>query len=330
MKISVIIPIYNAEKHLHFCVDSIINQTYKDFEIILVNDGSRDNSPALCDKYAEKHNFIKVFHKENGGQSSARNLGIKKAVGDYILLADSDDMLHPQCLEILAAAAEKYDCDTVVFKEKNYKNRDSIKPLHITEPKISFLNTEECVRKELAELRKEKFIRAFHTKFIKRALYENRMFKETLFDEEDTVLSVQMCFPPRNIVYAEEILYFYIENNSSVTRNRDNFYRNLDSLFLSKKYIIQILEENNCRYTDKIISNFLLILIKDMKKCNREVPEFKRLKKDICEFFDRYSTDNLYTKKIYRYFKENNYRKTYLLCGNSIFSIFRIYRKKGF
>ena len=79
MKISIIVAVYNAEKYLYHCVESLINQTYKDIEIILVDDGSTDQSPLLCDDYSEKYDFIRVFHKENGGQSSARNLCIEKA-----------------------------------------------------------------------------------------------------------------------------------------------------------------------------------------------------------------------------------------------------------
>ncbi len=89
--ISVIIPVYNVEKYLNECVDSIINQKMKDFEIILVDDGSKDKSGEICDDYAQKHEFIKVVHKENGGASSARNRGIREANGEYLVFMDSDD-----------------------------------------------------------------------------------------------------------------------------------------------------------------------------------------------------------------------------------------------
>jgi len=90
---SIIIPVYNVEAYLKQCVDSVINQTYKNIEIILVDDGSPDNSPKICDKYAAYDNRIKVIHKENGGLSDARNEGIKKAQGDYLIFVDSDDKL---------------------------------------------------------------------------------------------------------------------------------------------------------------------------------------------------------------------------------------------
>lgn len=98
MKISVIVPIYNAEKHLHRCVDSILAQTFTDFELLLVNDGSKDKSGAICDEYAAKDSHVRVFHKENGGVSSARNLGLDNAKGEWITFVDSDDWVSSEYL----------------------------------------------------------------------------------------------------------------------------------------------------------------------------------------------------------------------------------------
>lgn len=106
-KISVIVPVYNVEKYLNRCIDSILNQTYKDFELIFVDDGSSDNSGAICDEYANKDNRIKVIHKENGGVSTARNAGLDIAQGEYIMFVDSDDFLTVDCLEILIKATDE-------------------------------------------------------------------------------------------------------------------------------------------------------------------------------------------------------------------------------
>ena len=93
--LSVIIPIYNVEKYLHQCVDSVLHQNLNDLEIVLVNDGSPDNCPQICNEYAEKYPFIKALHKENGGLSDARNEGLKDASGDYVIFLDSDDWWNP-------------------------------------------------------------------------------------------------------------------------------------------------------------------------------------------------------------------------------------------
>ena len=100
-KISVIVPVYNAEKYLHRCIDSILSQTFTDFELLLINDGSKDSSGAICDEYAAKDNRVRVFHKENGGASSARNLGLDNAKGEWIAFVDSDDLLEVNMLNHL-------------------------------------------------------------------------------------------------------------------------------------------------------------------------------------------------------------------------------------
>ena len=97
-KVSIIVPIYNSETHLSRCIDSILAQTYSDFELILVNDGSIDNSGKICDEYAQKDSRIIVIHKENGGTSSARNIGLEKSHGEYITFVDSDDTIYPNYL----------------------------------------------------------------------------------------------------------------------------------------------------------------------------------------------------------------------------------------
>lgn len=99
--VSIIVPIYNKEKYLEKCLDSILGQTYRDLEIILVDDGSTDNSLAICQRYAEKDPRIKIYHKPNGGVSSARNLGLEKSTGTLISFADPDDSLHAECIERL-------------------------------------------------------------------------------------------------------------------------------------------------------------------------------------------------------------------------------------
>ena len=109
--ISVIVPVYKAEGFLAKCVDSILAQSFSDFEILLIEDGSPDGSGALCDAYAARDSRVRVFHKENGGVSSARNLGLEEAKGDFIAFADSDDWLEPDCLETLYALVTEHGAD---------------------------------------------------------------------------------------------------------------------------------------------------------------------------------------------------------------------------
>lgn len=114
-RISVIIPVYNVEKYLHECVDSVLNQTYQNFEIILVDDGSTDGSPKICDEYAENDKRIKVIHQSNGGLSVARNNGFYASSGDYVYFLDSDDWIEPSSMEVLLECAEERRAQVVFF-----------------------------------------------------------------------------------------------------------------------------------------------------------------------------------------------------------------------
>lgn len=119
MLISVIIPVYNVEDYLHYAIESLEKQTYKNFEIILVNDGSTDDSGKLCDEYSEKYSNVRVFHKENGGLSDARNYGVKKANGEFITFLDPDDYLENYSLELLSEIQKRYGCDLVSTRVKS-------------------------------------------------------------------------------------------------------------------------------------------------------------------------------------------------------------------
>ena len=115
---SIIVPVYKTEKYLDKCVTSILSQNYTDFELILVDDGSPDNCPRLCDSYAARDGRVKVIHKENGGVSSARNFGINAATGDYIWFVDSDDYIEPFSLQQLSQAINNLESDLYVFNDK--------------------------------------------------------------------------------------------------------------------------------------------------------------------------------------------------------------------
>lgn len=139
-KISIIVPVYNVEDYLEECIESIINQTYKNIEIIIINDGSKDNSGVICDKYSKKDKRIRVLHQENKGLSVARNIGIKESTGKYISLIDADDVVHSKMIELMYREIEKNKCDIAIcmfqeftksFIEKN--NEYSVKVMNQNE-----------------------------------------------------------------------------------------------------------------------------------------------------------------------------------------------------
>lgn len=114
MSISIIVPVYNTEKYLSACLDSILTQSFTDFELLLVDDGSTDKSGEICDEYAQKDSRIRVFHKENGGVSSARNLGIEEAVGDYLHFVDADDIVLSGAYEYLNTVIWEYSRPDII------------------------------------------------------------------------------------------------------------------------------------------------------------------------------------------------------------------------
>ena len=123
-KVSIIVPVYKAEKYLNRCVDSILAQTFTDFELLLIDDGSPDRSGEICDEYAKKDSRIRVFHKKNGGVSSARNLGLDNVLGEYVTFVDSDDWVEPDFVETMIQTYEKFPWTIPVC---GYVNHDEVK-----------------------------------------------------------------------------------------------------------------------------------------------------------------------------------------------------------
>lgn len=199
--ISVIIPVYNVEKYLSECVDSVLKQTYENFEIILVDDGSTDGSGAMCNEYAARDSRIRVIHKANGGASSARNVGIGAAAGDYLYFPDSDDYITPDALEKLLNRAEKEDADLVFFdavsfdedtgeeSRKNYSHKASYE----TENGLS-------VMKKL--LKNGEFHVSVPLLFMKKELITKNGLRQT-----EGVMYEDMLFTPQLFAYSKASAY---------------------------------------------------------------------------------------------------------------------------
>ena len=130
-KISIVVPVYNTEKYLEQCIKSLINQTFNDIEIILVDDGSPDNCPAICDRYAEEDERIKVIHKQNAGVSEARNSGIEASQGDFLMFVDSDDWMEPDGCEILYNEYLRTGADTVIGDVFTAADNKQKKRIHV-------------------------------------------------------------------------------------------------------------------------------------------------------------------------------------------------------
>ncbi|MCF2653180.1 glycosyltransferase family 2 protein [Anaeromassilibacillus senegalensis] len=219
--VSVIIPVYNIEVYLRECVESVLAQTYENFELILVDDGSKDNSPAICDEFAQLDSRVVVIHKENEGPSATRNRGIEAAQGEFIVFVDSDDRIHPQMLEKMTAAMTRYQTDLCIcgferFRD-GWKQRVRISPYSL----LIFQS-----KQELASVYKKANTNMFGVS-IWAKMYRAQIIKDNnIRFSEDIDYEEDCCF---------NIDYFQYVTTTSVLRDYFYFYRQMEQS-LSKGY----------------------------------------------------------------------------------------------
>ncbi|HFQ0673997.1 TPA: glycosyltransferase family 2 protein, partial [Enterococcus faecium] len=209
-EISIIVPVYKVEKYLRKCVDSILAQTFTDFEVILVDDGSPDNSGKICDEYAEKDNRVRVIHKENGGLSSARNAGIDVARGKYLGFVDSDDYIDEDMYEILYENLKIHDADIssvelIPFYGDRYKKANK-------EKKVIILNKKEAIKSVLEGT--QFYAYAWNKLYRKELFKDNRYLDGKTF--EDAYIIIDLLFQTEKIVVSNEEKYFYLQRNDSI------------------------------------------------------------------------------------------------------------------
>ena len=157
--ISVIVPVYNVEKYLVRCLESIVAQSFQDYECILIDDGSPDNCPAICDQYVKKDKRFRTIHQSNHGLSSARNTGISHSTGEWICFVDSDDFIHPDYLKILYLVAKKYAADVVSCKYEIIHEDDELtEEINVQKPVVEYIKT----GKEVFELHYKKGMFSFN------------------------------------------------------------------------------------------------------------------------------------------------------------------------
>lgn len=221
-QISVIVPTYNNAKYLKDCLDSIINQTYKNIEIIVIDDGSTDNTQEILEHYCDKERRLRVFYQENQGQGVARNVGISMASGDYIAFVDSDDWLDGHYLETLYKAAKKHDADITAVNFLRFRDGDGTMWFH--------LRDKNCFEKEYtpqqwfdieyqkADAMSSVFVVSM-MKLFKASLLENVIFPPKKVAEDDYTIW-KLYLLANKIVYINSALYIYRDHNDSITAQR--------------------------------------------------------------------------------------------------------------
>ncbi len=234
-KISVIVPVYNVEAYLERCVESILQQTYAHFELILINDGSTDSSGQICDHLASQYENIKVYHIENAGVSNARNMGIQLATGSWVTFIDSDDFVTQDYLATLASAAEGLNVGFVIAPLHHIKN-GIVTDLPSHSEKTELWSTEETMKELLMTTRTSFFPVA---KLFKRDLLADEKFNTNYHLAEDALFLTELLLKTRcSCVFIDKPVYYYDHREGSATTsvNRHVF----DTIEVYKQIIAQV------------------------------------------------------------------------------------------
>lgn len=242
MKISVIVPVYNIEKeYLERCIKSICNQTYQNLEILLVDDGSTDGSGDVCDRFAKEDSRVRVFHKENGGSSSARNLAIREAKGEYIGFIDSDDYIEPGMYALLAEAVTKYDVPMAQISRDEIDEQGNLMPNVCEPPKEEILISSEDMMRELLMHRGDC---SFCTRITHKALFVDRGFPEGKLNE-DFYLLTQMLMDITKLVILPKQCYhvFYRIGSNSRKKDKNDFSRVFMDIVDNADFVTELVKE---------------------------------------------------------------------------------------
>lgn len=214
--ISIIVPVYNVEQYLHRCVESILRQTYTNFDLILVDDGSPDTCGKICDEYAEKDKRIHVIHQKNSGLSAARNVGIDWAFmnsdSKWLTVIDSDDWVHPQYLELLLWAAEEYNVPVSICGYDRPEAPEEKEMAHIADCIPEVMTAETLLVNHM-----------WNFNYAWGKLYEKKYFCDVRYPEgknfEDTFTTYKVLFAGELVVLIKKALYFYFKNEAGITRS---------------------------------------------------------------------------------------------------------------
>jgi glycosyltransferase involved in cell wall biosynthesis len=296
-RISIIVPVYNVEEYLGECIDSLIEQTYENVEILLVDDGSTDSSLEICKKYAEINKKIKVTHKENGGLSDARNFGISIAKGEYLMFIDSDDTLEQSACEVLYHALKDNNADVAIgdlFKENEKHNENETSPI--------IYSAEEAI---CEMLRETSFNTSACGKLYKRELFRDIFFpKGKLYEDLGTIYKV--LDRATRVVYVPYDLYYYRTRENSITTRSFN-PRKMD-LFLLTDEMISFLKEEYPQAVQIAVNRRTRYAISFLKEIA------------ICRTEEKVCVDKLrrYVKENIREYLKSSYKITSKLFGIGI------------
>lgn len=277
--ISVIVPVYNVEKYLHQCIESILSQTFEEFELLLIDDGSIDNSGKICDEYAEKDSRIKVIHQHNQGQAKARNVGIDAAGGEWVAFVDSDDYIASDMMAVLLETAVAQHADMVMCNFSRFKDGDE----YIAEERLPapflYENTEQ---KKFLSFVENSELSVYHIvpwgKIYHKTVFEGIRYPEGRI-YEDSAIAPALLDNAKKIVCLKDSFYFYRTNPQSTTQ-RSFSIKNFDYLLLCKDRIDYFLMHRKIEYASKAAKDFFFFYFENyFKICCTDKTEKTRLYK---------------------------------------------------
>ena len=242
--ISIIVPIYNTEKYLHECLDSIINQNHTNFEVLLINDGSTDSSGTICQEYVERDSRFRYIEKDNGGVASARNLGLERSSGAYITFIDSDDWVEFNYLEVLYTALKENDTDVAISTYKRFAQDGVFYLRGYSKENDEFLNIGKRNRNSFLEIlpklgELDHSFYSISSKLIKRKIIGNLLFDEQVSYAEDLNFFFHLYLGVESVVYVRDYTYIYRTHDASTSQNF-NELKALHELEIFKRMFQQI------------------------------------------------------------------------------------------
>ena len=265
IKVSVIIPVYNVEKYISRCLDSVINQTLKQIEILVINDGTKDNSFEICKQYALKDSRIKLFSKENEGLGLTRNYGIKRAKGEYIAFLDSDDFIDLDFYEKLYNDAKKNNTDASFTNIKLYTETGEIIQKDVMPFKSNVVSSKKFMYNLLHVEDKKEYGKNYMGMSVWRSIYKKEILdknniifeSERKFISEDIIFNIDFCMASKKISFIDNTYYYYCINGNSLTTTykKDRFEKDI---ILYKELIRRLKSYNEYNNVKKGLSNYFL------------------------------------------------------------------------
>lgn len=318
-KLSVIVPVYNVEAYLDKCVESIIEQTYDNLEIILVNDGSTDTCSLMCEEWEKKDERVVVIHKENGGLSSARNAGIDRATGEYIAFVDSDDWLERSIYEESISEMTSKDADVIIFGMTRIDEEGKV----VNGQKLDYKLLEGVdIEKNIFEAIKDNYFGYAWNKVYKTDIIKNNRIKYNLqiIDREDIAFNLELLPYMKKVIILDKIGYFYLQRKTSLLHiqslkrleGMENFCDFMSNICIQDASIKSRIYNHCVKHyvADCIIKDLLwntaINQIEKRKKMN-DIFSNERIRGKLTSNSD----EPLYLRALYRSFIKKNYKSFY-------------------